>query len=232
MRNKIIFFLLILLILLFPCFSKADLQFLNLPFLNKNPQVLQGWYYNDGSIHKGIDYPCTKGENIYAAADGLAMSSFQPGDYAYGNFVLINHQNGYFTLYGHLDSIENKIKNYSSNQRNNKNYEEWTSIKRGEVVGKCGNSGTQAVHLHFEFSTGYAIGKIDPYDIYKIAAYYPPVGLKFGELGKNHFWSTETLAIILPSQPSPSQSSSLPSQSISISGSFFLSSTARPSRWQ
>lgn len=42
------------------------------------------------------------------------MSSFQAGNYAYGNFVLINHQNGYFTLYGHLDSVENKIKIYPS----------------------------------------------------------------------------------------------------------------------
>ena len=211
MRNKIIFFLLILLIFLFPCFSKAGLQFLNLPFLNKNPQVLQGWYYNDGSLHKGIDYPCTKGENIYAAADGIAMSSFQSGDYAYGNFVLINHQNGYFTLYGHLDSIENKIKNYSSNQRNNQNYEEWTPIKKGEIVGKCGNSGTQAVHLHFELSTGYAIGKMDPYDIYKTAIYYPPIGLEFAGLGENQFWSSETLAVIFPSLSSQSsQNSSLP----------------------
>jgi len=189
--------------LVFPNSSIAGIEFLNHPFLDKNLPILAGWYYRDGKIHRAVDYDCSQGERIYAASNGVAMTSKQPRTelkkVVYGNFVIINHQNGYFTLYAHLDSVNSEIREYPADQRGNKNYSEWTKIKKGEFIGTCGNSGCEdtVTHLHFELSTGYAVGKTDPYDIYKTAPYYPPTGSRYTGVGQNHFWLPEALAIIL-----------------------------------
>lgn len=205
MKTKNIFGLLILVatFIISPYFSEANFKFLYYPFQNINPLVLQGWEYTWGEKHEGIDYECERGENIYTVADGMAMTSSQPlkpgSKKAYGNFVLVNHQNGYFTLYAHLDSVENKIKKYPPDKRWNTNYNEWTFINKGEKIGGCGKSGAEytVTHLHFELSKGYAIGRADAYDIYKTAYYYPPKGSKYTSLGPNHFWSSEAIATIL-----------------------------------
>ncbi|MFZ2189426.1 MAG: M23 family metallopeptidase, partial [Candidatus Magasanikiibacteriota bacterium] len=150
-------------------------NFLTLPFYNQTT-LLQGWFYNDGSIHKGIDYRCTIGDPLYAAADGLAMHSTQKLDstYAYGNFVFINHENGFATLYAHLSKVNDDIKIYPEKQRGNTEYAEWTRIKKGDYIGDCGNTGTIVQHLHFEATKGlYGMDKIDSYDLYKVGKFYP-----------------------------------------------------------
>ena len=84
--------------------------------------------------HTGIDIIGRKGTPIYATADGV-VSSEEAGA-GYGITVIINHGNGYKTLYAHLSK-----KNVRTGQK----------VKRGEVIGYMGSSGLSvSSHLHYE----------------------------------------------------------------------------------
>jgi hypothetical protein len=169
-------------------------NFLQLPLASKL-RVLQGWLYtvkvNGGYDHGAMDYDCELGESVYAASDGVAMSSKQisiVNGAGYGNFVLIKHENGYASLYGHLEKSSEVIKVYPEGQRWNTTYSEWTSVKKGQYVGSCGTSGTDNVHLHFEITTGkFAVGRVDSYDLYTTRDFYPP-NKSFIALGEKHLW--------------------------------------------
>jgi murein DD-endopeptidase MepM/ murein hydrolase activator NlpD len=86
-----------------------------------------------GRMHKGLDL-ISSNKNILAADNGVVIKSgFR---YDYGNYVIIDHNNGYETLYGHMSRI-----NVSNGQ----------TVEKGEKIGYMGNSGdSTGVHLHFE----------------------------------------------------------------------------------
>ncbi len=172
-------------------------KFLLLP-LAADMHVLQGWVYtvkvNGNLTHGAMDYDCELGQSVYASADGLAMSSRQVSailKVGYGDFVFIKHDNGYATLYGHLNKINEKITRYRDSERSNTEYTQWVKIKQGEYIGQCGSSGTDNVHLHFEVTSGaYAVGRVDSYDLYKTKEYYPP-NSSYVAMGSKHLWKTE-----------------------------------------
>ena len=92
------------------------------------------WY------HKGIDIANSAGSNILAADAGTVIMAGWPDGYGYGNRVLINHGNGYKTLYGHLSQIY---------------VVPGQTVARGAAIGKMGSSGrSTGVHLHFEIIQG------------------------------------------------------------------------------
>ena len=191
-------------------------NFLTLPFYNQTT-LLQGWFYNDGSIHKGIDYRCTIGDPLYAAADGLAMHSTQKLDstYAYGNFVFINHENGFATLYAHLSKVNDAIKIYPEKQRGNTEYAEWTRIKRGDYIGDCGNTGTIVQHLHFEATKGlYGMDKIDSYDLYKVGKFYP-YNESAEKMGTSSLWEFDPPKYLeqIETDPEPENTPTTPERS-------------------
>ncbi len=185
-------------------------RFLTLP-LKTNARVVNGWYYSHppnsiGVLHAGIDYEADLNQSVVAAADGMAMVSSQYANgYGYGRFVFIKHYetdingNHYFTLYAHLNLAASHIKAYPSGQRWNTNYPQWTSVKRGEVVGYAGEEDTSWVHLHFEVNRGgYALNKTDAYDLYKqttvdynSADFYPPEGSQYSGSGSDYLWTTD-----------------------------------------
>ena len=86
------------------------------------------------SHHLGIDIDARTGDPIKAAADGIvAFSGIKTG---YGNVVIIDHGNGYETLYAH---------NQSNGVR------QGDVVRAGAVIGKVGSSGrSTGSHLHFE----------------------------------------------------------------------------------
>src|SRR5690625_560836 len=87
-----------------------------------------------GSFHRGIDFARPSNRDILASAGGVVESAGYLG--SYGNRIVINHNNGYKTLYAHLSSI-----NVTVGQ----------TVSQGEKVGVMGSTGrTTGVNLHFE----------------------------------------------------------------------------------
>ncbi|MGH1282498.1 peptidoglycan DD-metalloendopeptidase family protein [Bacillus basilensis] len=106
-----------------------------------------------GTIHKGIDYSCQDGVTAIAASKGgvVELAEFGAsgsGFGGYGNVVVINHGNGYWSLYGHMSSIT---------------VQKGQNIGVGQQVGVCGRTGqVTGPHLHFEIKTAFKFGQVDP----------------------------------------------------------------------
>ena len=106
-------------------------------------------------VHNGIDVVnqnYTLG-NIVAHSDGVVVgcrnncNGFENG--SYGNYVKIKHDNGYYTLYGHMAYNTVKV---SVGQR----------VSKGQVFGYMGNTGmSYGGHLHFEVRNTNDV-RIDP----------------------------------------------------------------------
>ncbi|NJP04313.1 MAG: M23 family metallopeptidase [Chloroflexaceae bacterium] len=114
------------------------------------------------------------------AVGGTCVSGF-------GDRVLIRHDidgQTYYTYYGHLETIAAKI---PIGSRGNT-----IAVKRGEVIGYAGNTGTGggAPHLHFGLATP-SFGWIDPYDIWTTHEVYPNTTGDNGRYaGPRNFWTT------------------------------------------
>jgi murein DD-endopeptidase MepM/ murein hydrolase activator NlpD len=87
-----------------------------------------------GGFHAGIDLGDPQGVPIRAAADGIAYPL--PDYQFYGNHVLVQHQGGLSTVYGHMVRM-----NVGWGQ----------VVRRGDVIGWVGTTGNSTgPHLHFE----------------------------------------------------------------------------------
>ena len=126
-------------------------------------------------VHYGLDVKVQTGDTIYAAFDGkVRISSYQRR--GYGNFVVIRHNNGIETLYGHLSK-----KFVVANQ----------NVKSGDPIGLGGNTGrSSGSHLHFEtILMGKAINPAFLFDFVKQTVtgdsyLYRKPGSKYVENGK------------------------------------------------
>ncbi|WP_102264732.1 M23 family metallopeptidase [Mesobacillus jeotgali] len=103
----------------------------------------QGYRWN--RMHKGIDIARPSNYTIKAADNGKVIYAGNKGD-GYGNKIIIDHQNGYRTMYAHLASISVSV---------------GQSVSRGSKIGVMGRTGNSTgIHLHFEvFQNGR---NIDP----------------------------------------------------------------------
>lgn len=65
-------------------------------------RVTTGMYYSSGSYHGAIDFGSggINGQPVYAVADGYVVTSTRLSG-SYGNYILIAHANGLYTLYAH-----------------------------------------------------------------------------------------------------------------------------------
>lgn len=85
-------------------------------------------------LHSGIDYAAAYGTAIYAAEDGVVLTSGWVNGYGY--CVTINHGGGYVTLYGHCSSLLVKA---------------GAKVTKGQTIAKVGSTGNSTGnHLHFE----------------------------------------------------------------------------------
>ncbi len=88
--------------------------------------------------HPAIDISLSEGTALYAADRGtVTYASWAAGTYYdYGNLIVINHGNGFETLYAHLSSIA---------------VYPGQVVQQGEYIGATGNTGrSSGAHLHFE----------------------------------------------------------------------------------
>lgn len=85
-------------------------------------------------FHSGIDLKTSEGHPILAAADGRVVQATDRG--GFGNTITIDHGYGIRTFYAHC------LESYVS---------EGQPIKRGDVIGRVGHTGTTTgAHLHYE----------------------------------------------------------------------------------
>lgn len=88
-----------------------------------------------GRVHKGIDIKLNVGDTVRAAFDGkVRVARYNPGGYGY--FVIVRHDNGLETVYGHLKKFTVKPGQV---------------VKAGDMLGFGGNTGrSTGPHLHLE----------------------------------------------------------------------------------
>jgi len=113
-----------------------------------NKHYLSGFDYSPETNHRGIDIAGSLGEAVYAVDAGVIVYAGW-NDYGYGNMIMIDHGNGWQSLYGHLSGI-----NVLCGQ----------SVGQGDVIGAIGSTGrSSGPHLHFELMhTQY--GKVNPWN--------------------------------------------------------------------
>jgi len=91
--------------------------------------------YNYSSMHPGIDIAAKSDDLIFAAASGKVVEVHH-SYYGYGNMLIIDHFNGYQTLYAHLNTILAEMDDF---------------VIQGQPIGLAGNTGNSTgTHLHFE----------------------------------------------------------------------------------
>ena len=87
--------------------------------------------------HKGTDYAAATGTPIRATGDGKIIFAGRKG--GFGNCIVIQHGQGYETLYGHLSKFGKSVGN-------------GTRVSQGQVIGYVGMTGlASGPHLHYEF---------------------------------------------------------------------------------
>lgn len=87
-------------------------------------------------MHKGIDFGAPRGTPVYTAGDGVIVEAGKKG--SYGNYVRVQHKNGYSTAYAHLNKFAGGI---SRGAR----------VKQGQIIAYVGTTGrSTGPHLHYE----------------------------------------------------------------------------------
>ncbi len=111
----------------------VDLRHFAMP--TKNRMVTSPYGRRWGRMHKGIDVKVYIGDTIVSAFEGkVRIVKYEPN--GYGNYIVVRHNNGLETVYGHLSKhlvVENQ------------------KVRAGQPIGLGGNTGrSTGSHLHFE----------------------------------------------------------------------------------
>lgn len=98
--------------------------------------ITQGFRF----YHKGVDIANRGGGNILAADSGKVIVAGWVDNSGYGNRIIIDHGNGFVSLYAHLSLIQVQV---------------GQTVRRGDVIGQMGSTGrSTGTHLHFEIRRG------------------------------------------------------------------------------
>ena len=106
--------------------------------------------YRWGGLHDGTDIAgCGYGSNIFASQAGTVVVSAKktggyPGGYGdNGEYIIIDHHNGYYTIYAHLCPGCRYVK-------------AGDNVQKGQVIGGMGHTGAATgTHLHYGLWSGY-----------------------------------------------------------------------------
>lgn len=91
-------------------------------------------FTGEQGFHQGLDISAPKGQPVYATADGRVESAAAQSEY--GNLVVLRHDFGLTTRYGHLSKF---------------NVKAGQTVHRGDVIGYVGSTGrSTGTHLHYE----------------------------------------------------------------------------------
>lgn len=95
--------------------------------------------FGEGNFHSGLDIAGTGyGSGVYAANNGTIETLKDLGNYSYGKHIIINHNNGYYSVYAHMSGFAPGLSVGST-------------VSRGQPIGYIGSSGwATGPHLHYE----------------------------------------------------------------------------------
>jgi len=111
-------------------------------------RFISGFDYSPETGHYAIDIGGQLNNGVFAADAGVIVYAGW-NDYGYGNVIVIDHGNGWQTLYAHLESIS-----VACGQ----------SVSQGQVIGLLGSTGkSSGPHLHFEMRSD-VYGRVNPRD--------------------------------------------------------------------
>ncbi len=97
-----------------------------------NTYISQGYWTN----HRALDYVGLSGAPVHAVDHGVVAYANFGWNHGYGNLVVIDHGNGFTSLYAHLSTFSVRKGN---------------GVRQGQIVGAIGNSGNSTgPHLHLE----------------------------------------------------------------------------------
>ena len=107
----------------------ADSYYVTSLFGTRYHPILHYW-----RTHYGIDIGASYDTKIYASDGGIVVTS--ESSYSYGNYVMIAHGNGRYTLYAHMNKRLVSVDDV---------------VKQGDVIGLVGSTGySTGPHIHFE----------------------------------------------------------------------------------
>ncbi len=107
---------------------------------------ISGFDYSPETNHRGIDIGGYEGVGIFATDAGVTVYAGW-NDWGYGNVVVIDHGNGWQSLYAHLSTLNVECGSY---------------VFQGTAIGGMGSTGrSSGPHLHFELLSD-TYGKVDP----------------------------------------------------------------------
>ena len=120
----------------------------------KNPdngvEYLSGFGYRKHPVfkilkmHGGIDFSAEIGTAVYATGNGRVQQIIQKAD-GYGKHIVIDHGYNFLSVYAHLSEMNVNV---------------GSQVKRGQIIGRVGNSGGVAPHLHYEIQ--YKRKRVNP----------------------------------------------------------------------
>ncbi len=109
---------------------------------------LSGYDYSPGTNHWAIDVAGRMGNAIYAVDSGVVVYAGW-NDWGYGNVIVIDHGNGWQSLYAHLDQMYVGC---------------GASVSQGITIAGMGSTGrSSGPHLHFELMNGSGV-RVNPWD--------------------------------------------------------------------
>jgi len=90
--------------------------------------------YKSLVFHPGIDFAVPEGTIVFACADGKIEKAGRKR--GFGKRIVINHGNGYKTIYAHLDQLDTRV---------------GKTVRKGQKIGTVGMTGKSLIpHLHYE----------------------------------------------------------------------------------
>jgi LysM repeat protein len=111
-------------------------------------RYLSGYDYSPETNHRGIDISGKLGNAIFAVDSGVVVYAGW-NDWGYGEVVVIDHGNGWQSLYAHLSTYNVECGSY---------------VYQGDVIAAMGSTGkSSGPHLHFELRSD-EFGKVNPWN--------------------------------------------------------------------
>ena len=110
--------------------------------------TLSGYDYAPSANHYGVDITGQIGDPVFTVDNGVVVYSGW-NDWGYGNMVVVDHGQGWQSLYAHMSTVEVIC---------------GQEVYRGDVVGTVGDTGMAlGPHLHFELRND-EYGRVNPWD--------------------------------------------------------------------